>query len=321
MKNKILEILKNTDGYVSGESISEQLSLSRSMVWKYINKLRNDGYIINSVTNKGYKLDFCPDIISAEEIMQKLSNQLIGGNVIYTSETDSTNNMAKRNSDCAEGSVFIADIQTAGKGRLGRSWKSSAGNGIYMSVLIKPDISPEKISQITLVAGISVCMALREYGADAFIKWPNDIVAGGKKICGILNELSAEQERINYVVCGIGINVHDKSFHEEISDKATSLYLSTGKSFARSDIIVSVLQYFEKYYKMYTGGETGKILSDYKSLCITLDKDVQIIKDGKALTAKALDIDSDGALMVLSEGKHMRVMSGEVSVRGILGYC
>lgn len=320
MKNKILKILKGTDGYISGENISAELSISRSMVWKYINRLRSEGYIISSVTNKGYKLEFSPDIINEEIIGEKLQTDIIGSKIVYIHETDSTNMLAKKFSDYRDGSVFIADTQTSGRGRLGRDWASLAGDGIYMSILLKPDISPEKVSQITLIAGLGVCMALRDFGRDFFIKWPNDVLAGKKKICGILTELSAETEKVNYIACGIGINVHNKNFPDELSEKAASVYTHTGKEIQRADIIASVLKYFEKYYKIYINEGIGKIIPEYKKLCITLDKEVKIIKDEKTITAKAEDIDEDGRLVIVSDGKRIPLLSGEVSVRGLLGY-
>ncbi|MCH5185981.1 MAG: biotin--[acetyl-CoA-carboxylase] ligase [Oscillospiraceae bacterium] len=320
MKNEILNILKEADGYVSGEKISSRLSLSRSMVWKYIKKLREEGYVIDSVTNKGYRLDFTPDILNREIICERSGSYFNDREIMYVGKTESTNILAKEYSDFPDGSVFVADIQTAGRGRRGRGWHTVPGEGIYMSVLLKPEIEPDKISQITLVAGISVCTALRDFGADAFIKWPNDIVADGKKLCGILTELSAEVERVNYLVCGMGINVHNKKFPEELADKAISMYMHTGKIIERAEIIASVLGYFEKHYKKYISDGMSGIISDYKKMCITVGKDVEIIKPDGPVHVKAVDVDADGGLVVLSDGKRMSVKSGEVSVRGLLGY-
>ena len=317
MTEKILEILESENGYISGEKISGELGISRNAVWKHINKLRKDGYEIESVTNRGYRLTGKKDIISAEIIKDNLGTEFIGQNVVYYDEIDSTNNAAKRESAMPDGTLFISEAQTSGKGRLGRSWSSAKGDGIWMSLLLKPDLKPEQVSQITLVAGMAAAAAV---GNGAKIKWPNDIVIGTKKICGILTEMSAEIERVNYVVCGIGINVNTASFEKELDNKATSLYIETGKRYNRTDIIRHTLVNFERLYKIFCRHGIGVLLDEYRKQCITLNREVSIIYNNETFIGKAVDIDGEGNLIVEANGETHTVHSGEVSVRGIYGY-
>ena len=307
-------------GYISGEEISKSLNISRTAVWKYINKLRADGYIIKSVTNRGYALLSAPDIINAEEIQNTLSTTLIGKKIFYTEKTDSTNNEAKRHSGAPNGSVFISEIQTNGRGRRGRTWQSEKGFGIYMSILQKPDIAPYEVSKITLLSGLAVAKALKKTGLDVGIKWPNDIVIGGKKICGILTELSAEADSVGYVVTGIGINVNNASFPTELIKTATSVFLESGKITPRAAIIRSVLEEIEPLYELFLAGSFELILREYKALCVTLLKDIKVITPAGEYFARALDILPSGALLAEAGSEKKIINSGEVSVRGIGGY-
>ncbi|MGN0150710.1 MAG: biotin--[acetyl-CoA-carboxylase] ligase [Clostridia bacterium] len=317
MKNKILSILKNTDGYISGEKISEQLNVSRAAVWKHIKNFKQDGYEIESVTNKGYRLVSSPDIITEDGIKSELNTEFIGRNIFLFDETDTTNERAKANNTAPEGSVFIAEVQTHGKGSRGRGWVSPRGTGIWHTILLKPDISPLEVSQITLVTGIAVCKAI---GLNSMIKWPNDIVIGGKKICGTLTEMSAEIDSVNYVICGTGINVNMESFDGDIADRATSMYIESGKKYVRNEIIAKFLNEFEYYYKKFLDGGLGAILDEYKNHCITIGRDVSVIFKKETIIGKAVDVDENGALVVETADGIIRVTSGEVSVRGIYGY-
>ena len=317
MKNKILDILKSEYGYISGEKISGQLNISRAAVWKHIKKFKQDGYEIESVTNKGYRLVSSPDIITEDGIKNNLDTEFIGQSIFFYDETDTTNERAKANNSAPDGSVFIAEVQTHGKGSRGRSWTSPKGTGIWHSILLKPDISPLEVSQITLVAGLAVCRAV---GLNSMIKWPNDIVIGGKKICGILTEMSAEMDMVNYVVCGIGINVNMESFPEKLSDKATSMYIESGQKYIRNEIIAKLMGEFEHYYKMFLDKGLCAILDEYKRSCVTLGRDVSVIFKKETVTGKAVDVNEDGSLVVETDSGKIAVTSGEVSVRGIYGY-
>lgn len=317
MKNKILNILKSEQDYISGEKISEQLNISRAAVWKHIKKFKEEGYEIESVTNKGYRLVSSPDLITESGIQSGLNTEFIGRKLFLYYETDTTNERAKANSDAPDGSVFIAEVQTHGKGSRGRSWVSPRGTGIWHSILLKPDISPLEVSQITLVTGLAICHAI---GMGSQIKWPNDIVIGGKKVCGTLTEMSAEIDQVNYVVCGTGINVNTESFDDEIADRATSMYIESGKKYVRNEIIAKFLNEFEYYYKKFLTDGLGAILNEYKKSCITLGREVSVIFKKETVRGKAVDIDESGALVVETKDGIIHVTSGEVSVRGIYGY-
>ena len=317
MKNKILNILKASDSYVSGESISGRLGISRNAVWKHINKLRSEGYGIESVTNRGYRLASSPDVLSAEKIKDGLRTEFIGKNIVCMEEVDSTNNAAKRSSDMPDGTLFISEIQPGGKGRLGRAWVSPRGIGIWMSLLLKPEILPSDVAQITLISGMA---AAESIGCGAMIKWPNDVVIGAKKVCGILTEMSAEIERVNYVIPGIGINVNTEAFENELSEKATSLYIETGKKYERCLIVRSFLESFERLYKKFLEGGMAAIAEDYRKMCITIGREVSVIYPNRTINGKAVDINDNGELIVETEQGKITVASGEVSVRGIYGY-
>jgi BirA family biotin operon repressor/biotin-[acetyl-CoA-carboxylase] ligase len=317
MKNKILKMLRSADGYISGEAMSDELGISRNAVWKHINKLREDGYEIESVTKRGYRLTSSPDMISAEEIKNGLETEFIGRNTVYFDEIDSTNNAAKAAADMPDGTVFISEIQTGGKGRLGRSWSSPKGTGIWMSVLLKPDMLPQDVPQITLIAGMAVAKGI---GCGAGIKWPNDVVIGTKKVCGILTEMSAEIERVNYVICGIGINVNTASFEGELAEKATSLRIETGEEHERVPVIQSILTEFERLYKLFLKDGISGVIDEYRELCVTLGREVSVIYPNRTINGRAVDINNDGELIVETENGEITVGSGEVSVRGIYGY-
>lgn len=317
LKKKILDILSSSSEYISGEKISNNLNISRTAVWKHIKALKNDGYEIQSVTNKGYKLLSSPDIINENDISNHLTTDFIGRNMMIFDQTDSTNTQAKLHSSYPDGSVFIADIQNQGKGRCGRKWVSPKGTGVWNTILLKPDISLSDVSQITLIAGLAACKAI---GLDSKIKWPNDIVIGSKKVCGILTEMAAEIDHVNYVACGIGINVNDTDFDKDISHRATSMYIESGKKYKRNEIIARLLNEFEIFYKKFLDGGLSSVIDDYKAFCVTLGKDVSVIFKHETVTGKAIDVNDSGELIVETKNGNIIVNSGEVSVRGIYGY-
>ncbi len=249
---------------------------------------------------------------------RKLKTNEIGQNIIFYDITDSTNNEAKRHSNLKSGTLIIADDQTDGKGRLGRVWKSNSGDEILMSLLLKPSVSPDEVSKITLIAGLSVCKALRNFGAK--IKWPNDVIINSKKVAGVLTEMSAELNKINYIVCGIGININTTEFEEELFNKATSLYLTSGKKYDRSDILEKVLYEFESLYFEFLENGLNNILSEYKANCINLGAIAKAVFKDKTIIGKVVDINTDGELILETDNGKITISSGEVSVRGILGY-
>lgn len=325
MKDKILHILKESTDYVSGEKISNLLNVSRTAVWKNINSLKEEGYKIDSVSRKGYKLINSPDVLSYEEIEPYLNTTYIGRNILYFNTIDSTNKKAK---DIAEsssyGTVVISEEQTAGRGRLGRSWSSPKGKSLLISILLKPNIDLSKVSNITLVGAVALVKTLETFGIEGLIKWPNDIIINDKKIAGILTEMSAEINQVNYIVMGIGVNLYVKSeeFPEDIRHKAGSILSETGKSIDRKEFTGKFLNYFEKYYQEYFLGNNFKeIVRISKEKSILLSKEVRIISRDTTYEAKVLDITEEGHLLIeKKDGTKEEIYSGEVSVRGKNGY-
>ncbi len=319
-KDKVLQALRMADGFLSGEAISGELGISRSAVWKAINGLREMGYEIDSVTNRGYRLTGTPDILTEESIRSFLTGSLIS-EVHALKTVDSTNNEAKRwaQQGAPHGSLFVADEQTGGKGRLGRVWKSPAGTGLWFSVLLRPKAAPEQVTGLTLTAGLSVAKAIQKLtGCKAQIKWPNDVVIGSQKVCGILTEMAAEMESVEYVIPGIGVNVNTESFPEEIAFKATSLYLSTGKKWSRAELLGAILQEMECLLDRQEQGGVQAILEEYRENCVTIGRKVSTQRGNIRLSGIAEDVTEGGELVVRqSNGSQLVINSGEVSVQGI----
>lgn len=311
MKYKILELLKESEGFISGEMLSKKLGISRSAVWKNINSLRKEGFEISSAASKGYILGFAPDRINP----QLLKNS-VPGEVYYFKSVESTNIEAKCAKNVSDKSVFIAETQTGGRGRLGRKWTSPSGCGIWMSIYLEPQISAVDVSQLTLIAGLAVCRVIK----GSKIKWPNDVLAGGKKICGILTEMTAEMDRVGKVIVGIGVNVNNEVFSVDLIDKATSLYRETGKKQSREKLAAKILDEFFDVYEVFLEKGFSVLKAEYTRACATLGKEVTIIKNGKEQLAYAVDITENGELIVEIDGEKQIVNSGEVSVRGLLGY-
>lgn len=324
MKERVLTFLKDQEGYVSGEEISKNLGVTRTSIWKVINKLKAQGYNIESSTRKGYKLLETPNIITDVEIKSMINTKLLGKDIKYYEVVSSTNEVAKAlaREGAKEGTIVIADQQHSGKGRLGRTWESPSQTGIWMSIILRPDIMPDKASQLTLIAGLGMCEAIsRVTGLDAKIKWPNDVVVNGRKVCGILTEMSAEMERINHAIIGIGVNVNDNYLPDTLP-YATSLKIEGSKEYSRKDIIKSFLEIFESDYMDYKQNvQFEHFIERYKRLCVTLNNKVKIITNIETYVAKAKTIKEDGSLVILTEdGEEKTVFSGEVSVRGLYGY-
>ncbi len=326
MKEKILRLLRENNDYISGQAICESLGVSRTAVWKVIKQLKNEGYEIDSVSNKGYKLTESPDVMSEAEISSRLDTEFLGKKLYYFETIDSTNEYLKHlpEEETVHGTVCIGDHQSAGKGRLGRTWLSPRGSSIYISYLLKPDIEPANASMLTIVAALSVAKAINKVtGLDTSIKWPNDIVVNSKKVCGILTEMTADMDRIERVIIGIGINVNMESFDDSIKDMATSLRIESGMVVKRADIIINMLKTFEEYYSMFVKTEDlSLLLDDYNSILVNRGKEVRIIERDKEWAATAVSMNKLGELIVNdNEGKEVNIRSGEVSVRGLYGYC
>ena len=331
IKTSILRMIRQSSGYVSGQSLCEALGVSRTAVWKYVNQLKEEGYEFDAVSNKGYRIVKYPDIITREEIESMLPDGLAVTNVVYYHETDSTNTRAKQAAEDGEksGTLFITECQTGGRGRRGRTWESPAGSGIWMSLLLRPEIKPFDASMLTIVAAMGMKDAIEEIigggtgqgGIHCKIKWPNDIVLGDRKICGMLTEMSAETDWINYVVIGIGVNVNTTEFDDSIKDTASSILLQTGSSVKRSDIVVAFARHFSRYYEEFLKEcNLSGLADDYNKALINVGRDVKIVERDGSFVAKAVGIDETGSLIVEKDGNTQRIVAGEVSVRGLYGY-
>lgn len=321
-KDIILKILReNSDKYISGQEFSEILSISRTAVWKNINNLRDLGYEIHSVTNKGYKLISSPNIISPKETKLHLkNNSLIGSKIILLDTVDSTNNYLKSNAErYTNGTVIVAREQTNGKGRLGRTWETKKDDTLCFSILLKPEISPMEVSAITPLCGLAVTNALNEYfGFDAKIKWPNDVIIGNKKLVGILTEMNCEFDKVDFIVVGIGINIFNKNFSEEIAHKATSCALESNKKIEINKLLVLILNHIETLLLKGNYMFNKDNLNSYKSCCATLGKQITFSRKGSKTSAVATDINNNGELVVtLNNGSTETIFSGEVTVQGI----
>ena len=245
--------------------------------------------------------------------------------IIYYKQLDSTNTEIARLAaeGAAHGTVVVADAQTAGKGRRGRGWESPAGENVYMSVLLRPDCVSDRAPMLTLVMAYSVAKALKELGfIDVQIKWPNDLVLSGKKICGILTEMQLKDTEIDYVVVGVGINVNTTNFPEELKDTATSLYMESGRVSDRETLVESIVEYFDGAYRQFLETQDLSFLKEaYNDMLVNVGREVRVLEPGNEYTAYAQGINTEGELLVrTAEGEEKRIYAGEVSVRGIYGY-
>lgn len=325
MKEEILRLLRSADGYISGQELCNRFGVSRTAVWKAINQLKEAGYEIEAQQNKGYKLMAAPDLMTEAEIKSLMHTEWVAKEVLYFDTIDSTNIKAQELAEKGylSGTLVVADKQESGKGRRGRSWVSPSGTGIFMTLMIKPDINPNNASMLTLVAALAVAKAITSVtGEKALIKWPNDIVVNGKKVCGILTEMNAQFDYINHIVVGIGINVHNESFPEEISQMASSLMIEAGgKRFHRAQIIAETMSYFEQYYDTFLKTQDlSALVREYDELLVNRNKSVRVLDPKEPFDGKAMGITPKGELIVDTWESRKLVSSGEVSVRGIYGY-
>lgn len=325
MKTEILKALQDSKEYLSGQELCDRFQVSRTAVWKVINQLREEGYIIEAKNKAGYRLISSPDLLTTNEVRSKKTTTWTGCQVVCMEKVDSTNNEVKRLSDegAPHGTLVIAESQTAGKGRRGRVWASPERKAIYMSLLLKPEFAPDKASMLTLVMAISTAKAIEDVTKmQAMIKWPNDIVVNKKKIVGILTEMNMEADYIKNVIIGIGINVNQQEFPEEISQTASSLFIEGGESYSRTELIWKTMEYFEKYYALFLQKTDLSLLQEeYEQHLINLGKQVRVLDPKGEFNGIAKGIRPTGELVVEREdGNYEKIYAGEVSVRGVYGY-
>ncbi len=343
MKAKILELLREkkelvaagapeTEGYVSGQELCEQFGVSRTAVWKAIGQLKKEGYVIEAVQNRGYRLvDQTEEVYNQADIQSRLKTKWVGQPLLFFDSIDSTNIRAKQEAEqgAESGLLVVADKQTAGRGRRGRGWESPSGINIYYTLLLKPDFAADCAPMLTLVMALAVAKGIRqtlrrdsEEAAKVGIKWPNDIVVDGKKVCGILTEMSMEQSYIQHIVIGVGINVRKQEFPEEIRDRAAAIDEQCGFRISRSQLIADIMEAFEEDYAIFLQTHDLKGLrASYAKLLVNQDREVCVLDPKGEYRGIARGINDQGELLVeRQDGNIEEVYAGEVSVRGVYGY-
>lgn len=321
LDQKILELFRaKPGGIVSGEELSGVLQVSRTAVWKHIKSLKDLGYRIEAVPSQGYRLVASPDLLIPAEIETGLTSSRIGRRLVCFRETDSTNDVAFRLAEegAEEGTVVVAEAQRRGKGRLGRRWESPAGVNLYCSVILRPPVLPPRAAQLTFLSSVAVARAIEATTPlHPFIKWPNDLLLNGRKVAGLLNEMSAETEKVNFIVLGIGVNINMRSdqFPADLRHPATSLLIEGGKPVSRLAFTRALLEALDALYAAYLDHGYGPVREEWLARCNFLGRQVRVSFQENELTGSAQGIDEDGALLVkLPTGKVERVLAGDVTI-------
>ena len=322
MRSQILHLLKKANHkFLSGEELAETLKVSRTAIWKHIKALRDNGYDIESIPRNGYRLLNSPDLLSGEEIQPALETKILGSEIKYFDTIDSTNTQAKRiANNVPDGTIVISEEQDGGRGRLSRSFFSPKYKGIWFSVILKPNFLPQEAPKCTLMAAVAITKAIEEIAnVKVGIKWPNDILYNGKKLVGILTEMNAEMDRINYIVIGMGINVNIASdeMPDDIKDIATSISQIAGHEVSRLGLLTKILYHLEQLYIISQNEGFAAIFDEWRKYSITLNQNIRVIGTNEVLEGIAVDIDEDGALLVNIDGQIKRVLAGDVSIRPV----
>jgi BirA family biotin operon repressor/biotin-[acetyl-CoA-carboxylase] ligase len=306
------------DEFVSGEAISDKLGLTRAAVWKHVEALRAQGYRIDAVPARGYRLVQVPDRLTALELRPLLNTHDLGQVLHWYEELGSTSDRAKELADegAEHGEVVIAEAQTAGRGRRGRSWASPPRKNLYFSVVLRPELPPSRAAELTLVASVALCDALRQAGVAAGIKWPNDLLASGRKIAGVLTELAAEPDRVHWVVIGAGINVNARAedFPEEIRADATSVLIERGEPAPRALLAAACFTALEGWIDRHAEEGFAPVRDAWRARNVTLGRRVTVRTDGREIAGVAEDIDETGALLVRGPAGLERILSGDVAL-------
>jgi len=321
MRDSILRALQE-EGLVSGEQLGQRFNISRTAVWKHVNELRRIGYEIDSSPRTGYSFVKSPDLVIPEEIALGLNTSIMGRRILYREEVTSTQDEAGEvaRKGAEEGVVVISERQTKGRGRKGRLWSSPPREGLYFSTILRPNLKPNQIVQIPLIAGVAVCKAIRKVTPlEPRIKWPNDITIGGKKVAGILAEMSCDMDRVDHIVLGIGVNVNTRCslLPEPTRGIATSLAENCGEYVSRVRLVQSILAEFDALYTAFLASGFDALREEWKALDSTVGSWVKVSDAEGEIKGKALDIDGEGFLLVRKEnGNVKRVISGDVSLIG-----
>ena len=321
MKEALLHMLTENEGqFVSGQEISNKLNCSRTAIWKHISELRNNGYSIEAVQKRGYRLITSPDLVTAEEVSLYTGKGSFGKKIVYQPSVKSTQEIAYSlaRDGAPEGSIVLADEQTGGRGRLGRAWQSPAGTGIWMSLILRPEIPLQKAPQLTLLIAVAASKAIEKVtGLEAAIKWPNDLLINGKKTAGILTELQAEADSIHSVIVGIGMNVNQESKHfsEEIAQIATSLAIEGGKTYKRAEVIGYLLQEIDSLYHQYLQNGFGVIKLLWEARAFSLGKRITARSVTGSITGYAKGITDEGVLLLEDDtGRVHSIYSADIEI-------
>jgi BirA family transcriptional regulator, biotin operon repressor / biotin---[acetyl-CoA-carboxylase] ligase len=318
---KILSALRaNPDG-VSGADLAGQLGISRTAVWARIEELRQLGYDIEAGPHFGYRLVGVPDVLHADDLLARLDKtRIVGRDIRVFEQTTSTNDMMEKlaRDGVKEGIVVFAESQTRGRGRLGRKWLSPAYKGLWFSVLLRPDLRPQEATQLTVVSATALRRAIRaETGLNPEIKWPNDILVGGKKVAGVLTELSAELDRIKHVILGIGVDVNLSAgeFPADLRRQATSLKIEAGRTVSRAELAMAILQELDHDYLRVCTGQFAKIADEWEAHCKTIGRDVTIQMGDRRIAGRAESLGENGELLLRTEHGHLeRINGGDVTL-------
>lgn len=318
-KDEVLRFLRSShSGHVSGAALAAAMGVSRTAVWKHIKTLEREGYAIEAVPSKGYSLTSSPDVIIAGEVKQGLGTKIIGNEILHYAEVASTNTLAMdlAQKSAVDGTVIIAETQTVGKGRLGRTWTSPRGN-LYVSVILRPSVPISKAPLITLMGAVAIASGVRRHcGVPAGIKWPNDILLHGKKVSGLLTEMSAEPDRIRHIVLGIGVNVNmdTKALQPDVRRMSTTLAAATGRPLDRTSLLRTLLAELDLWYHRFLKGD-GEVLTAWNKLNVTLGHRVAVSGGSATLEGLAHGVDAEGRLILkLDDGMLRQVAAGDVTI-------
>ncbi|MFA5362272.1 MAG: biotin--[acetyl-CoA-carboxylase] ligase [Candidatus Omnitrophota bacterium] len=314
MLDRILEFLYKKEGYVSGEDISHQIGITRQALWKHIHELKELGYDIAALPHQGYRVVASPDRLFPFEIQLRLDTKVLGRKILYFETLVSTMEIAFQHAaaHAPEGTLVVAETQTKGKGRLGRNWFSPKYKGIYLSLVLRPEIAPREASILTLLAAVSICEAVRNTtGIDAQIKWPNDIIIHNKKAGGILTEISAEMDKVFFIIIGMGLNVNNDK--RSLYPGSTSLREHRKEEISRLAVACEILRRIEDNYLFFKRNGSQRILESWRDLNITLGRRVRVVSHKEQVEGEAVDIDSDGGLLVRGDsGLLEKFLAGDI---------
>ena len=323
MKDKILKrFLLASGDPISGQHLAEELGISRTAVWKHLQSLQEEGYTFDTVKKKGYLLTSKPDRVDAASIASFLSTERFGQTVHYLEECATTQAIAHElvRKGAGDGTVVIAETQTDGKGRMSRPWESTKGKGIWMTVIIKPDVLPHQAPQFTLVAAVSIVNAIKSLYSNftPMIKWPNDLLINGRKCTGILTEMIAEIDRVQALLIGIGINVNQRpeDFPEMLQSIATSLSIEEQKQLNRAELVGTILNYLEKYSDLYVTEGFGPIKQLWEEASGTIGKQIKATTLTEVIEGKAIGITESGVLEIqLEDGEIRSIYSADIELK------